>query len=217
MINHTHDQNSWDQLAGRYEEKFNDLKLYDESYQVFCNAIKGSHPKLLEIACGPATITRYLASHLPHASIYAFDSSPEMIAIARPLLPQVYFRCMDCRDLDKLTLQFDAIICGFCLPYLSKPESAKLFRDTAGLLTPGGLFYCSFIEGQYENSALQTDSSGTHSMYVYYHEASEILQALELAGFDIQHKIVIDYDKSQGKTERHIIFISSLNKTSDPI
>jgi len=69
-----------------------------------------------------------------------------MIALAKINNPTAHFELTDCRAIDRLETKFDGIICGFCLPYLSEEDSAKLLLDAATLLHKNGLFYISFVE-----------------------------------------------------------------------
>lgn len=45
-----------------------------------------------------------------------------MIELAKKNNPTAYFDVMDSRHIGELTDSYDAIICGFCLPYLSDQE-----------------------------------------------------------------------------------------------
>ena len=66
-------------------------------------------------------------------------------------------------------------MCGFALPYLSQPDSAKLIKDCVGLLPAGGIFYGSAIEGNYEQSGYEANSAGD-KMYVYYYPENFLQQ-----------------------------------------
>ncbi|TCV19528.1 hypothetical protein EDC17_100450 [Sphingobacterium alimentarium] len=45
-----------------------------------------------------------------------------MIELAKKNNPTAHFDVMDSRHIGELTDSYDAIICGFCLPYLSDQE-----------------------------------------------------------------------------------------------
>ena len=65
MDNYNHSFHTWDKLAEEYENKFMDLDLYNDSYDLFCQKIEVPQAKILEIACGPGNISKYLFGCLP--------------------------------------------------------------------------------------------------------------------------------------------------------
>jgi ubiquinone/menaquinone biosynthesis C-methylase UbiE len=50
----------FNKLAKVYQDKFMDVSLYHDSFDVFCSHIKKENPSVLELACGPGNITQYL-------------------------------------------------------------------------------------------------------------------------------------------------------------
>src|SRR5687767_9736318 len=109
----------YDKVAGAYQEKFMELDLYDDTYDLFCELVPQPGAALFEIGCGPGNITRYLLNKRPDLRIEAIDLAPNMIALAQQNNPSASFSVMDCRDIDRIEKQFDGIVCGFCMPYLS--------------------------------------------------------------------------------------------------
>ena len=185
-----------------------DLDLYNDTYDIFCNAIKVPHAKILEIGCGPGNITKYLLSKRPDLEIEAIDMAPNMIALAKVNNPTASFKVMDAREIDNITQQFDGIMCGFCLPYLSKEDCAKLINDCSGLLENNGILYLSAIEDVYEKSAMETSSDGQHSMFVYCHEADYLQEMLQNNGFELTDMIRKHYPKSDGTSATHLICLA---------
>lgn len=202
---------TWNNLAAAYHDKFSQLNLYDSSYLNFCNSIAANKVNLLEIGCGPGTITSYLVHHRPDFRICAIDGAPAMIELAKKTIPQAEFLQMDCRDLSKLTAKYDGIICGFCIPYLTQEECKQLFFDCSNLVSQGGVFYISLIEGSYANSKLETSSDGIHSMRVYYYEETWLEKALLDVNFEIFQSMRIPYLRSTGITESHLILLAKRN------
>jgi cyclopropane fatty-acyl-phospholipid synthase-like methyltransferase len=198
---------SWDKVAERYQEKFMDLDLYNDTYDLFWGLIKKPNARILEIGCGPGNITKYLLSKRPDLQIEGIDVSPNMIKLAKKNNPLAHFEVMDCREIDKLSDRYDAIMCGFCMPYLSKEDCEKLIRDCSVLLNKGGVMYLSAIEGDYGKSGYEADSSGQHKSYVYYHSENHLTECLRKNNFELtslEHK---NYVKTNGVSSVHIIFI----------
>lgn len=187
---------TWNKVASLYQEKFMHLDLYNDTYDRFCSLVKKPRARVLEIGCGPGNITRYLQAKRPDFCIEAIDVAPAMIVLARENVPAATFRVMDARALDTIVDQYDAVMCGFCMPYLSKDDCAKLFRDCSRLLVAGGIAYFSTIEGDYAQSGYKAACTGDRS-YVYYYSEAELVKELQANGFevvDIQRKLFTKAD-----------------------
>jgi len=208
MDSYQTNSDTWNKLAAVYQDKFVDMDLYDATYDTFCGLLEKPHPKVLEIGCGPGNVTRYLLAKRPDFKIEAIDIAPNMVKLAARNNPAAKFRIMDCREIDKLADKFDAVMCGFCMPYLSKEDCAKLIKDCAFLLNSGGVVYFSTIEGDYFQSGYETDSSGQHKMYVYYHQEDHIAKELKENGFELIDLIRKYYPKQDGTCDTHMIFIA---------
>ncbi len=189
----------WNKWAKQYQDKFMYMDLYHDTYDLFCKQIEKENAAILEIACGPGNITRYLLKKRPDFKIFGIDLSPNMIELAKINNPTAEFQVMDCRAIVKLDKKYDAIMCGFCLPYLSKEEAVKLIIDAAGLLKPNGVLYLSTMEDDYSKSGFKGPSTGgPDKMYIFYHQADYLADTLKENGFkiiDLQRK---DYTEPNG-------------------
>ena len=63
----------FNKLAKMYQDKFMNVDLYSESFDLFCNAIQKENATILEIACGPGNITKYLLNKRPDFNILGID------------------------------------------------------------------------------------------------------------------------------------------------
>ena len=171
--------------ASLYQDKFMDVSLYRGSFDFFCYSIKKQNASVLELACGPGNITRYLLDKRPDLKILGIDLAPNMIALAKQNNPSAKFEVMDCRTIKSFNKKFDAIMCGFCLPYLSKEEALKLISDAYELLNANGVIYISTMEDDYSKSALKKTSKGD-DIYMHYHEEGYLVNALKESGFKIE-------------------------------
>ena len=50
----------FNKYASEYQDKFMDLALYHDTFDLFCNLLVRENPTILELACGPGNITKYL-------------------------------------------------------------------------------------------------------------------------------------------------------------
>lgn len=196
----------WNKLASLYEQKFMDLELYNTTYDAFLDSIASENADVLEIACGPGNITKYLLTKRPQLRVFGTDIAPNMIELARKNNPSARFECMDSRNISELETRFDGIVCGFCIPYLTEKDCEKLIFDSSNLLNENGVFYLSFVEGAPQNSAYQTNSRGER-MYFKYYLLNELQNLLQKNNFKEIHTFRLEYKKSADETETHTVLI----------
>jgi 2-polyprenyl-3-methyl-5-hydroxy-6-metoxy-1,4-benzoquinol methylase len=199
---------TWNKLVDLYQNKFMELDLYNDTYDRFCELIQQPDGNILEIGCGPGNVTRYLLSQKPGLKILATDVAPAMVARAKENNPSVETRILDCREINALPDKYDGIMCGFCMPYLSKDDCRKLIDDSYDLLHSGGVLYCSAIEGDYSKSELQTSSDGQHTVFMYYHEAQYLERYLKDSGFISIEIFRKQYESPGSSPAIHLILIA---------
>lgn len=175
----------FDRRADEYRDKYMDVTQYAATLDLFSNKISRKGAAVLELACGPGNMTRYLLDIRPDLRILATDLSPKMLDLARAANPEAEFTLMDSREIKAMGRKFDAVFCGFLLPYLSKEEAIRLIADAAGVLEPGGGLYLSTMEDDYSRSGFQRSSSGYDELYMYYHEAEYLVRAMEDSGMKV--------------------------------
>lgn len=196
----------FDRMAQLYATKYMNVDSYAESLNQFCEQLNVADASILELACGPGNLTRYLLDRRPNLKILATDLAPNMIDLARINCPSATFQIMDCRKLATFTRTFDAIIVGFCLPYLSRDEVLELIHSAKGLLNPGGIFYISTMEGEYNTSRLQKSSSGDE-VFVHYYDSQFLEETLQAQSFEIL-KSWSQADLTQREKTTDLIFLA---------
>ncbi len=199
----------FNEFADEYANRFDNVNGYLEYLTHFCSLVKSDEPHILELACGPGNVTSFLRNHFPNSRILAVDLAPKMIEIAKKLLPEVDFRVMDVRDTSTIPDRFDAVMCSFCLPFLSKADSAQLIADCADCLVSGGVLYVSTMEGNEERAGYEATSfSGDAEVYFNYHQQTDLEQAFEQSGFEIRQLKLQDYIEPNGSVTTDMIFIA---------
>ncbi len=166
----------FNKLAKLYEEKYMDPDLYDDTYDFLCKEIP-TNAEILEIACGPGNITKYLLKKRPDFKILGTDLAPNMLELAKINNPQAEFQLLDGKEISTLRQKYDAIICGFFLPYLSKEETLQFIEDAAAQLKSNGILYLSTMEDDYSNSGLKSSSTG-EQLFMHYHEENYLTEAM---------------------------------------
>lgn len=200
---------TWNKVAKQYESKFMDLDLYNHTYDFFCNSIPRQKAKILDMGCGPGNITKYILSKRPDLDIYGIDVAPNMIALAKKNNPDAKFDTMDIRDVVQIKTNYDGIICGFCIPYLSKSACDQLIVNCSKLLNENGLLYLSFVEGNPSKSDFQIGKDG-NSVYFYFHNLDYLRKKLIENKFVELNKFEVAYKKSDSEIEMHTILIATL-------
>ncbi|TQF06604.1 class I SAM-dependent methyltransferase [Kitasatospora acidiphila] len=137
-------QRSWDRQQGWY------LPDREERFRVMIDlveAVGGPAPRILDLACGTASITERLLARLPQAASVGVDLDPALLQIA-----EGHFRgdqrltlvTADLRDPDWAAAlpegPFDAVLTATALHWLDTDTLLRLYRDLTGLLRPGGVF-----------------------------------------------------------------------------
>ncbi len=104
------------------------LKLRNTQHE-----IRHSHPHIADVGTGSGCIAVSLATHLPQARLYAIDTSPEALEVARINIERqgvedrVHLTRSDLLDDLEPHLQLDIIVAN--LPYVAEPELAQLPPD----------------------------------------------------------------------------------------
>jgi len=200
---------AFDNAAEGYAEKFMDQSLYQDSFDQFCEALPSANSRILDIACGPGNISKYLLNKLPGLQLLGIDLAPRMIELAKEHNPDTEFLVWDSREIKAMGRKFEGIMCGFCLPYLNKEEALDMLAQAADILTENGILYISTMEGRYEDSGWEGPSSGEGpKIYMHYHESAYLVSALERLGFEILLQHRQDFDKYEHKKFTDLILIA---------
>ena len=197
----------FDKLATLYQEKFMDVNLYSYTFDFFCDTIEKQNAELLEIACGPGNITKYLLNKRPDLKILGIDLAPSMIVLAKINNPTAEFHLLDCRQIGTITKKFDAILCGFCLPYLTKNETIKLLSDASTLLNSKGILYISTMEDDYNKSGFKKGSTGDE-IFMHFYQADFLTSILKENNFNILKLDRKEYDIADGTKTTDLIIIA---------
>ena len=176
---------TFNHVAEQYWNKFKNFKPYEQTYDWFLNQLPQGDTDLLEIACGPGNVSCYLLEKNNKINLTGIDVAPNMIQLAKEHNPNGEYSVLDCRDIKSLNRYFDAIMCGFCLPYISWADSQKLINDMASILQPNGLLYLSTTKGSKSEEGYKGSKSSSGSVYVHYHDSDEILNCLRNNNFKI--------------------------------
>ena len=68
--------------ASQYQEKFMDVSLYSTELDLFLEGL-ADDDRVLDLACGPGNIARYLLCRKPRLRLQGIDLSPAMLELAK--------------------------------------------------------------------------------------------------------------------------------------
>lgn len=200
----------FDLRAQVYQERFMDVSSYAASLDAFCDGIAEQEASILELACGPGNVTRFLLDRRPSWRILATDLAPAMVQLAQANNSAADCQVMDARRMAGLERRFHGIMVGFGLPYFSGEEAVQLIRDAAKLLLPGGLLYLSTMEDDPDRSGLMTNSYGDQ-LVMYYHRGEDLHRALNDAGFGVSYEHRQDFLRPDGSVWHDLLLIARRN------
>lgn len=175
--------NTFNKYADQYQDKYMKYEPYVETYS-YLSSLLPADAKILDVACGPGNIAKFLLEAKPELKIYGVDLSPKMVSLARLNNPSAAFDVMDSRDISTLNRTYDGIVAGFLFPYLSREEVDQFILDARAMIGTEGILYVSTMEGDYEASGYQS-KNGIDRVYTYYHETKHLVEKLKAAGFEV--------------------------------
>lgn len=103
-------------------------------------------PRVLDIACGPGSLTRAVLAGIPDASVVAVDKDPILLEIARDVLGSDDRVDILDTDLDEpdwaktIVGPFDAIVSSTALHWLRPEILSRLYLQFGELVREGGVF-----------------------------------------------------------------------------
>jgi SAM-dependent methyltransferase len=101
-------------------------------------------PIVLDIGCGPGSLSARLKDRLAQATIIGIDADPVTLALARAAHPDLRVEDMDLREPGwparlRLGRPADVAVSTTALHWLPEPELRAFYAELASALKPGGL------------------------------------------------------------------------------
>jgi SAM-dependent methyltransferase len=146
-----HADTDWDSWLARWDaQQQRHIPDREERFTAMVDALaafSGPEPHVLDLGCGPGSLSARVLERLPGARVVAVDADPVLLAIGRGALAghaALSFADADLRSDWVGTLPFqgryDAAVSTTALHWLSIDQLVRLYRTLAGVLRPGGVF-----------------------------------------------------------------------------
>jgi SAM-dependent methyltransferase len=141
---------TWISRWDRQQEGY--LPDREERFTALIDAVEAGagrpDPLVLDLGCGPGSLSARLLERLPRATVVAIDTDPLLLALARGAHPgrtELRFADLDLGtpgwaaqlDLDRPA---DAAVSTTALHWLPEPSLRTAYAELASVLRPGGLF-----------------------------------------------------------------------------
>ena len=140
-----------------------------------------------DIGCGPGHVASYL--HALGVPVIGVDLSPEMVAIARTLSPEIPFQQGSMLALDTPDASWSGIVALYSIIHLPPDARPQAFAEFVRVLRPGGMLLLAFHIGD-EQRHLDEWWGQEVSLDVWFLQPREIELLLRDAGFSIEMSLV---------------------------
>ena len=148
MTTTTADWHAWQESWDRQQEWY--LPDREERFRIMLDmveALVGTAPRVLDLACGTGSITARLLARFPDATSTGVDLDPALLAIAAGTFAgddRVRLVTADLKDpgwpAELPYDSYDAVLTATALHWLHREPLADLYGRVAGLVRAGGVF-----------------------------------------------------------------------------
>ncbi len=205
---HRNIESIFNKYALSYEQKYMSVTKYESGLLFFIDQLEEGKDSILEIGCGPGNISKYIKSQRNSINLLGIDISNTMIKLAQANNPNDEFIVMSAVDIASLNKKYNGIICGFCLPYLSKKECTQLLFDASRLLTDEGIIYLSLNLGDFVNSGYQQSKHLDDQLFMYFYDEQFIIKSMESNGFTILYREVLEFKQEHSIYNQEMIIVA---------
>lgn len=201
-------QSSYDAVAEEYARRFYDEmahKPFDRKMLGWLAEKVSDLGAICDMGCGPGQIARYL--HGKEVPTCGIDLSPELIAQAQRLNPDISFQVGDMLNLDAIADgAFGGIAAFYCLIHIPRTQIQQALGELLRVLRPGGTILLTFHIGQ-EVRHFEEWWGHTVNLDFQFFEREEMKQWLTGAGFILDEVIERDpHPEVEVATRRAYIF-----------
>jgi len=183
-------QTSYDTVAPEYAEKFKD-EMDDKPFDHNCldrlAREVGDLGPICDLGCGPGQIARYL--HRQGVNTLGVDLSPQMIAEAQRLNPEIPFHQGNMLALPDTDNSWGGIAAFYCIIHIPRKQIVDALREMKRVLKPGGVLLVTFHIGA-EIKHIEEWWEKPVSLDFAYYKPDEMENWLKDAGFELEETLI---------------------------
>jgi trans-aconitate methyltransferase len=187
---------SYDTIAADYTEwvvdelavKPLDRAVLDGFAELVRTADRGP---VADIGCGPGRLTAYL--HRRGVAVSGIDLSPQMIALARRMYPDLHFDVGSMTALRLPANSLGGILAWYSVIHVPDEQLPDVFAQFHRLLVPGGYLQLAFQAG--DEVSHRTDAAG-HTVALDFHRRrpENVAALLQRAGLPVYARTLREPD-----------------------
>jgi SAM-dependent methyltransferase len=181
---------SYDAVAPQYAERFKnemDDKPFDRDCLDRLAHEVGELGPICDLGCGPGQIARYL--HGRGTKTLGVDLSPNMIAEARRLNPEIHFHQGDMLSLPDADHSWGGIAAFYCIIHIPRESIVDALREMKRVLKPGGVLLITFHIGTEIEHVDKFFEKPVNLDFAFY-QPKEMEDWLNKAGFVLEETLV---------------------------
>jgi SAM-dependent methyltransferase len=183
-------QTSYDQVAAQYAEKFKD-EMDDKPFDRDCldrlvHEVGNLGP-ICDLGCGPGQIARYL--HRQGAQTLGVDLSPQMIAEAQRLNPEISFHQGDMLALPDADESWGGVAAFYCIIHIPREHVVDALREMKRVIKPDGVLLLTFHIGD-EIKHLDEWWEKPVDLDFAFYQPAEMEAWLKEAGFEVEETLI---------------------------
>lgn len=183
-------QNGYNAVSHEYAEKYKDemdYKPFDRDCLDRLAREVGDLGPICDLGCGPGQIARYL--HRQGVQTLGVDLSPQMIAEAARLNPQIHFHQGNMLALPDADNSWGGIAAFYCIIHIPRGQIVDTLREMKRVLKPGGVLLLTFHIGV-EITHLDEWYEKPVNLDFAFYKPAEMENWLKDAGFELVETLV---------------------------
>jgi SAM-dependent methyltransferase len=183
-------QSSYDAVAAEYAARMQD-EMDDKPFDRDCldrlaREVATLGP-ICDLGCGPGQIARYLSRQ--GVQTLGVDLSPQMIAEARRLNPEIPFHQGDMLSLPDPDESWGGIAAFYCIIHIPRQKVVDALQEMRRVLRPGGVLLVTFHIGDQIEHVEEWWGKKVNLDFISY-QPEEMEAWLEEAGFELEETLV---------------------------
>lgn len=195
---------SYNAKANEFQRTIGKLQNYNHTYDFLIEKLSPGD-EVLDLACGPAQISKYISSKID-VKITGVDLSDKMLEIAKKEIPHGQFYKESIINFSN-NKKYNLVIIGFGIPYLTTEQTQECISNAVKNMCNNSYFYMSFMHGN-GCKLEKTSFGGEYDFLIYYHNKNEIKEFISENSMEIIQEYELDYSEKDGTISKDIVFIA---------